>query len=98
MSLEKSAPAKHHIASLDGVRGVAVLLVLLHHHGWLKSGWLGVDLFFVLSGYLITGILRSSRSEVAYWQPFWIKRVTRIFPPLVAVLCVSRLLGFISPC
>jgi peptidoglycan/LPS O-acetylase OafA/YrhL len=77
--------------SLDGVRGVAVLLVLLHHHAYLNSGWLGVDLFFVLSGYFITTILRRSRTDVHFWQEFWIKRATRILPPLLLLLLVTGL-------
>ncbi len=86
---------RQHISSLDGLRGVAVLLVLLYHHGMLNSGWVGVDLFFALSGYLITAILRSSRSDVVYWKPFWIKRATRILPPFLLTLVVTSLLGVV---
>jgi peptidoglycan/LPS O-acetylase OafA/YrhL len=75
--------------SLDGLRGVAVLLVVFHHHGLLKPGWVGVDLFFVLSGFLITGILRRTLNNRSYWKEFWIKRATRILPPFLVLLCLA---------
>ena len=57
-----SAPSQqaHHIDSFDGIRGIAVLMVLLRHAGCFYTGWAGVDIFFVLSGFLITGILRKA--------------------------------------
>ena len=85
---------RQHITSLDGLRGVAVLLVLAHHHAALDYGWIGVDFFFALSGYLITTILRSTRADASYWSSFWIKRVTRILPPFLLLLLVVVLLGF----
>ena len=87
----------HRDRSLDGVRGVAVLFVLLHHHGYMNSGWLGVDLFFVLSGYLITTILRRTRREEHFWKEFWVKRATRILPALVLLLVASRILFQFTP-
>ena len=84
--------------TLDGLRGIAVLLVLFYHHGLLNSGWVGVDLFFVLSGYLITTILRTHRADSNFWSSFWIKRATRILPPFLLVLAATALLGFaVSP-
>jgi peptidoglycan/LPS O-acetylase OafA/YrhL len=80
--------------SLDGLRGVAVLLVLFYHHHYLNAGWMGVDLFFVLSGYLITSILRRTRSDEFFWRGFWVKRVTRILPPFLLVLLATSVLGF----
>jgi peptidoglycan/LPS O-acetylase OafA/YrhL len=85
------------IATLDGVRGLAVLLILFHHlipaSGldqvfWLDrqvfklafSSWLGVDLFFVLSGFLITGILLKAKGSENYFRSFYGRRVLRIFP------------------
>jgi peptidoglycan/LPS O-acetylase OafA/YrhL len=81
-----------HIDSLDGVRGVAILMVLSTHGGWFLYGWVGVDLFFVLSGFLITGILRRCRREPFYWRRFYIKRATRILPPLFLGIAVTLLL------
>jgi peptidoglycan/LPS O-acetylase OafA/YrhL len=70
------------IARLDGIRALAVLLVFATHVEILPLGWIGVQLFFVLSGLFITNILRRSRSEASYWPPFYIRRATRILPPL----------------
>jgi peptidoglycan/LPS O-acetylase OafA/YrhL len=91
------------VPALDGVRGLAILLVLLFHfvaqttatnpfegavNGVLGYGCLGVDLFFVLSGFLITGILYDSRDSTAYFQSFYMRRVLRIFPLYYGVLAV----------
>ena len=75
--------------SLDGVRGVAVLMVVVLHHSLFNFGWVGVDLFFVLSGYLITAIIRKNRTEPAFWRSFWIRRATRILPALLLVLTLT---------
>jgi peptidoglycan/LPS O-acetylase OafA/YrhL len=75
--------------SLDGLRGVAIILVLLMHHRLFNNGWMGVDLFFVLSGFLITEILRAGRAENFYWRRFYLKRVTRILPPLILTVLLA---------
>jgi peptidoglycan/LPS O-acetylase OafA/YrhL len=92
-----------HVPALDGVRGLAIVMVLLFHFiaqttatngfekavNWvLNHGLLGVDLFFVLSGFLITGILYDSRSDPAYFRSFYMRRVLRIFPLYYGVLAV----------
>jgi peptidoglycan/LPS O-acetylase OafA/YrhL len=74
------------IYQLDGLRALAVFLVLLFHHGIVRSGWVGVDIFFVLSGFLITGILRREVNRPGYWKSFYVKRATRILPPLAALV------------
>jgi peptidoglycan/LPS O-acetylase OafA/YrhL len=78
------------IAELDGLRGVAILMVMVHRfwpRAGLKSaadvagaGWIGVDLFFVISGFLIAGILIDTRGEPGYFKNFYARRVLRIFP------------------
>ncbi|MCE7063865.1 acyltransferase [Dyadobacter sp. CY326] len=79
-----------HVRSLDGIRGVAILLVMGFHCleyskvTLVKSisaiGWVGVDLFFVLSGFLITGILLDTKKRDNYFTAFMAKRALRIFP------------------
>jgi peptidoglycan/LPS O-acetylase OafA/YrhL len=62
------------------------MMVFVYHHGLLNSGWAGVDVFFVLSGFLITNILRRTRHDAFFWREFWIKRATRILPPYLLVI------------
>lgn len=71
------------IGQLDGIRAIAILMVIAEHGFSMKMGWAGVDLFFVLSGLLITRILRSGRHEEGYWVSFYVKRATRLLPALV---------------
>jgi peptidoglycan/LPS O-acetylase OafA/YrhL len=98
-----SVPAMtNHIPALDGLRGIAILSVMLLHFtnaiaalpgsptsaarsvfGW---GWTGVDLFFVLSGFLITGILLDSKGHPLYFRSFYARRALRIFPLYYAAL------------
>lgn len=83
------------VPQLDAVRGLAVLLVLLHntdiypslHLGLISNnGWMGVDLFFVLSGFLITGILIDTRQSGGYFRNFYARRCLRIWPLYYSVL------------
>jgi peptidoglycan/LPS O-acetylase OafA/YrhL len=94
MASIKQCPSSEiqHIESLDGIRGIAILMVLATHAGWFSGGWVGVDLFFVLSGFLITGILRKTRIEPFYWRRFYIKRATRILPPVLLGIVGTLLL------
>lgn len=79
-----------HIPSLDGLRGIAVWAVILYHcfpfFVITKIGWAGVDLFFVLSGFLITGILYDTKNTSKYYVNFITRRVLRIFPLYYFVL------------
>lgn len=104
-----------HLAPLDGFRGLAIILVMIQHFAIISptapagghimafadGGWLGVDLFFVLSGYLITGILIDSKGASNYFSKFYIRRAFRILPLflLIAVLSfiVIPLSGLLPP-
>ena len=69
-----------HYPALDGVRAVAFLLVFFHHACFLPWGWCGVSFFFVLSGFLITGILIDTRDHPHRIRNFYVRRTLRIFP------------------
>ena len=84
-----------HVPGLDGVRGVAVLLVVLFHYGklWrvdtgglLPAGYIGVDIFFVLSGFLITSLLLNERAanDRVSIRRFYVRRGLRLLPALDA--------------
>jgi len=104
------------VPELDGLRGVAILMVMSYHfillaapftnNSFLKTtlvnavslGWAGVDLFFVLSGFLITSILLKTRSDPHYFKNFYARRVLRIFPLyylFVVIMLIS--VPFFSP-
>jgi peptidoglycan/LPS O-acetylase OafA/YrhL len=94
-----------HIPVLDGIRGMAIILVLIfhlfsNHLPIAKIGWVGVDLFFVLSGFLITGILLRSKKRSAYFKNFFSRRVLRIFPlyylVLISFMLIVPALNFTS--
>jgi peptidoglycan/LPS O-acetylase OafA/YrhL len=81
---------------LDGLRGVAILLVILHNQSPMypslhleplfANGWMGVDLFFVLSGFLITGILVDTKHSEGYLKNFYARRCLRIWPLYYSLL------------
>jgi peptidoglycan/LPS O-acetylase OafA/YrhL len=98
-----------HLPVLDGIRGLAVMMVLIFHfvgqmlttnaieHAVVavtKQGLLGVDLFFVLSGFLITGLLYEARDKPHFLRNFYIRRVLRIFPLYYGVLAI---IFFVAP-
>lgn len=100
-SLVDNAQPVERVAELDGVRGLAILLVLVHHYcrdlpaaGWVDRlvltgasvGWIGVDLFFLLSGYLITRILVGAKESPGFLAVFYARRTLRIFPPYYLLL------------
>lgn len=79
------APAqRQYYPALDGLRGLAILLVIVYHNfgfiNYFFFGWLGVDLFFVLSGFLITDILLNTAGQPHFLKNFYTRRLLRIFP------------------
>jgi peptidoglycan/LPS O-acetylase OafA/YrhL len=102
LAARPSATGSTRILGLDGLRALAVALVLGFHFGvgWLGGGFVGVDVFFVLSGYLITGLLlaeyeRRSRIGLA---AFWARRARRLLPALLLVLvAVTVMVRFAEP-
>lgn len=97
---------RRRVPELDGLRGLAILLVLVRHYVWgemepspgsaaaaLKAAialsWSGVDLFFVLSGFLLTGVLLKNRGSPAYFRTFYVRRACRIVPPYYALVAVA---------
>jgi peptidoglycan/LPS O-acetylase OafA/YrhL len=99
-------PGLGYIRELDGLRAIAVLLVFLNHYAPVASfphlrivyeiGWVGVDIFFVLSGFLITGILLDSRDRDGYYSTFYIRRALRIFPLYYVLLGTTILCMVLS--
>lgn len=97
-----------HIPALDGVRGLAIVLVIVHHgiQAWGPAqsvleklwgffaghAWVGVDLFFVLSGFLITGILLDTKGKSRYFGSFYPRRMLRTFPLYYATILVCLVL------
>ena len=100
--MAEAAPQKPYYPALDGLRGLAILLVILYHNFHFINhfffAWLGVDLFFVLSGYLITSILLKSVNSALYLRNFYWRRILRVFPLyylcLIIFLVALPLLGF----
>ncbi len=101
-----SATSSEKILPIDGLRGIAIALVMAYHfrtigpnpelkstveqvfNGLVGSGWIGVDLFFVISGFLITGILLRMKDSPHYYRKFWIRRALRILPLYFVFLAI----------
>lgn len=115
MSSTRAFPNRR-VPELDGLRAVSILLVIAYHYleplhrtasGWrfialapARVGWIGVNLFFVLSGYLIASILLANREAPAFFSTFYIRRFCRILPlylPVVAVLYFAHEWRVASP-
>ena len=79
-----------YMPALDGLRGVAIALVIANHVGWLGGGFLGVDVFFVLSGFLITTVLLEEwgRERSVSLSAFYVRRARRLLPAVFALLAV----------
>lgn len=92
-------PALPYRPDIDGLRGLSVLFVVGYHAfpEWLRGGFVGVDVFFVISGYLITHIVLASIAS-ARWSlaNFYRRRVARLFPAMLVVLACSMVLGWFA--
>jgi peptidoglycan/LPS O-acetylase OafA/YrhL len=77
------------ILRLDGVRALAFLTIFVHHGFGIPHLWAGVDIFFVLSGFLITSILMDGRQKEGAWGRFYERRALRILPPYIAFLLLA---------
>jgi len=104
MSVKNSSGQKNvrHISSIDGLRAIAVTAVLLYHLGisWIPGGFLGVDLFFVISGYVITRLILDSinQSSALDLKAFYAARLRRIYPGfLFMVICTILFIGVWAP-
>ena len=91
-----SATGKDRISALDGLRAVALLIIMGYHFGvgWLGGGFFSLDIFYVLSGYLITGLLVSEyrkRGRITL-SAFWLRRARRLLPALIIVLVAVTLM------
>jgi peptidoglycan/LPS O-acetylase OafA/YrhL len=96
----KSATHLRYLPGLDGLRAIAVIAVLLYHAelaGWWVGGFLGVEVFFVISGYLITSILLTERTATHHndLKTFYVRRARRLLPALLAVLVATTVVAVI---
>jgi peptidoglycan/LPS O-acetylase OafA/YrhL len=101
-----SAKSLRYIPSLDGLRGLGSFLVIATHYGYSQEGWIGLEFFFVLSGFLITSILLTERNSRfgEYLGRFYWRRLLRTFPPYfgylficgIVYMCVRQPRGFLD--
>jgi peptidoglycan/LPS O-acetylase OafA/YrhL len=92
------SPSERYRPDIDGLRAIAVMLVV-NFHGFpqaMPGGFIGVDIFFVISGFLITGIIARELSEQRFSLiAFYVRRIRRIFPALIVVLSAVLVLGWL---
>src|SRR3954449_391264 len=89
--MQPTTPALPRVRALDGLRGLAVAGVLAYHcgFGWARGGFLGVSLFFTLSGFLITSLLLEDHALGAFWS----RRARRLLPAALVALAGIVLFG-----
>ena len=100
MSDARASGRMPYLPALDGIRALAVAAVVLYHAGvfWLPAGFLGVDVFFVVSGFLITALLVAEfdREQRVDLRAFWIRRARRLLPALALVLAVTTIYAVVA--
>ncbi len=96
--MAEARPGLGHRPALDGLRALAVIAVLAFHTGVLRAGWIGVDVFFALSGYLITGLLLAEADRFGGIRlgEFWRRRARRLFPAIALLLALIALFDLIG--
>ena len=99
-ALDRTGPAKQldYRPDIDGLRAIAVLAVIGFHAfpAWFRGGFVGVDVFFVISGYLISTILLTGMERGSFrFSQFYIRRIRRIFPALIVVLLTCMVAGWL---
>ena len=94
--MQRASISSTHIPAIDGLRALAVFAVVLYHLGisWIPGGFLGVDLFFVISGYVITRLILDSIESTNGLdiKKFYAARIRRLFPGLIVLLIVTSIL------
>jgi peptidoglycan/LPS O-acetylase OafA/YrhL len=100
--MQRASISSTHIPAIDGLRALAVFAVVLYHLGisWIPGGFLGVDLFFVISGYVITRLILDSIESAngLDLKKFYAARIRRLFPGLIALLIVtSAMIALFAP-
>ena len=89
--------ARTHRDDIDGLRAVAILAVIFFHLGcpYSQGGFVGVDVFFVISGFLITGILKNEKNPgITSLYEFYSRRIRRIYPAMLLVIGVTLYFGY----
>ena len=82
---------RRYVPQFDGVRALAISAVVAYHLGYLRGGWVGVDVFFVLSGYLITSLLLAADRGRGHLVDFWGRRAKRLLPAVLVLLVALSL-------
>jgi len=93
-------PRLPYLPGVDGLRAVAVMAVLLYHADlpWIRGGFLGVDVFFVISGYLITSLLLGEWRQRGYidFPAFWLRRARRLLPALFLLIAATLIFALVA--